>query len=159
MCSCTLHHIRWSSSGSCGTHGLHAIVATSHGPPALIPSHSKLPFSVCLWAPSWGPRPWESTAEHRGLIILFDRKWLGCQDTSTAGLIPPHGLCNVNLRTHVRTHTPTEINAQINSNILMRVTVWIIRNSTNKDYSRCLNWNASLFPAVSTHSRECITMN
>jgi len=61
--SCTLFHIRWSSSESCGTHGLHAVAASSHGPPALFSSHSKLPFGVCFWAPSWGPWPWESSAQ------------------------------------------------------------------------------------------------
>ncbi len=63
VCPHTPFRISRSRSGSRRTHGLNATVAASHGPPALISSHSTLPFRACFWAPSWGPWPWESRAQ------------------------------------------------------------------------------------------------
>lgn len=152
--SCTLFHIRRSSSGSCGTHGLHAVVAASHGPPALIPSHSKLPFRVCFWAPSWGPGPWESRAQRAHNPIWQEMvgmpgyihsrthspTWLAQRLLLKAGALTS---------AHTHTHACTQTNRRaINSNTLMRVITvrdsWQ-RSSTDKDYNRCLKRkNASL---------------
>lgn len=149
-CVLALFHIRRSSSGSCGTHGLCAVLAASHGPPALIPSHSKLPFSLCFWAPSWGPGPWESRAQRTHNPIwqemvgmpgyihsrIHSPTWLAQRLPLKAGAL-----------TNAQTSTQTNKHA-INSNTLTRVVTgrdsWQ-RNSTDKDCNRCLNRkNASL---------------
>lgn len=111
VCSCTLFHIRRSSSRSCGTHGLRAAAAASHGPRVLIPSHSKLPFRVCFWAPSWGPGPWESRAQRAHNPIWQEM-------VGMPGYI------------HSRTHSPTWLAQRSTSKSLS--TVWPVHTNTHK---------------------------
>lgn len=149
-CLFTLFHIWQSSSGFCGTHGLRAVAATSHGPPALFSSHSKLPFRACFWAPSWGPRPWESRAQRAHNPIWQEMvgmpgyihsrahspTWLAQRLLLKAGAMTSEWAC-----IHARTHTHTN-KCAINSNALMRrIAVhdsWS-RNGISEDFNRCLN--------------------
>lgn len=61
-------HTRRSSWGFCSWTPCHHSSFLST--PALIPSHSKLPLSVCFWAPPGGPGPWETRAQRAHNPIL-----------------------------------------------------------------------------------------
>lgn len=64
LCVMCIPAHRSTSDGQAPDHAeLMEKVASSQSPPALIPSHSKLPSRVCFLAPWWGPGPWESRAQ------------------------------------------------------------------------------------------------
>lgn len=110
--------------------------------PALIPSHSKVPFSVCFWAPSWGPELWESRAQRAHNPIW--QEMVGMPGYIHGRTHSPTWLAQrLLLKAGTLTSAPLHTNkSAINWNTLIRAFTmcdWWQRNSTDKDYNRCLN--------------------